>query len=366
VIPLQKAGDKAALNEAIRSIQSGGSTNLAGGWMLGRDELKQAPKECMKRLLLLSDGQLNHGIVEPAAVQQVVASGLEQDQIRTSCLGFGESYDEDLMAEMSRITSGRFYDANSAENLPAIFTSELEGLQSLAVQNLRLRVRRLDFCASIDALGEYPPLDLPDGRKEYAIGDLVSSESRVVCFGVSVLPLPAVNGKPVVSLEGEQLLEMEILFDELGTNEVTSKSHKQIIRIMATQDPAEVQENAQVVSWVAMQRAAGVIRDVTKLMDAQHIDEAIKTLNKALDDLQRYGGADNVKEALQLLDNLKGKIQDNGWNLRERKLSRYRSAQYSKMSSKDLWVADEAAPSFNENKIRPSSSQTDPGTKPEP
>ena len=38
-------------------------------------------------LLLLSDGHQNAGITEPVAVQRLVSSGLEQDTIRTACLG---------------------------------------------------------------------------------------------------------------------------------------------------------------------------------------------------------------------------------------------------------------------------------------
>lgn len=72
--------------------------------MLGRDELKKAGAGASRRLLLLSDGQLNPGIVEPAAVRQVAAAGLEQVGIRTSCLGFGPNYNRDLMTTMAQVT----------------------------------------------------------------------------------------------------------------------------------------------------------------------------------------------------------------------------------------------------------------------
>ncbi|MCC6972104.1 MAG: VWA domain-containing protein, partial [Phycisphaerales bacterium] len=43
VIPLQAAkGRKNAFLQAIAKIESGGSTNLTGGWMLGRDALRDA------------------------------------------------------------------------------------------------------------------------------------------------------------------------------------------------------------------------------------------------------------------------------------------------------------------------------------
>ena len=131
-------------------------------------------------------------------MRQVVVAGMEQDGVRTSCLGFGDQYNEDLMAELARSTNGQFYDADSPETLPAIFASELEGLQKLAVQNLRLRIQTLDFCEKYSLLGEYPALALPDGRMEFAIGDLVSEEERMF---VSVF-----RHWPCHSLTGSRLL----------------------------------------------------------------------------------------------------------------------------------------------------------------
>jgi Ca-activated chloride channel family protein len=56
VIPLQSAKNKQAFYDAIDQIEAGGSTNLTGGWMLGRDELRNAQAGTTRRLLLLSDG----------------------------------------------------------------------------------------------------------------------------------------------------------------------------------------------------------------------------------------------------------------------------------------------------------------------
>ena len=120
----------------------------------------------------------NHGIVEPPAVRQVVVGGLEQDAVRTSCLGFGDNYNEDLMAELARATNGQFYDADSPETFPAIFASELDGRQRHAVQNLRVRVQALDLCGAYTLLGEYPALALPDGRMEFAIGDPAGADMQ--------------------------------------------------------------------------------------------------------------------------------------------------------------------------------------------
>jgi Ca-activated chloride channel homolog len=366
LIPLQPAQNTADWLRTVETIEAGSSTNLIGGWMLGRDELKKATKEASRRLLLLSDGHLNAGIVEPPIVRHVVGAGRENDFVRTSCLGFGDGYNEDLMAELARVSGGQFYDAASAEKLPAIFASELDGLQKLSVQNLRVRFRRLDFCEQAEPLWNGAVVPLPDGRSEISVGDLVSGEVRVLCFALNVLPLPLIAGKPAFTLEGELLLELEFLFDELGEGEVTSRIVTQLIRIQATQNPDEVKIQEEVVSWVAMQKAARVLQDVNSRMDGGRGAEAVTLLRSAIERLKEYGPAAQVAEALKMLENLLQTIQQNEWSDRERKNSRYLSESCLKMSSAEMWSGVAEEPSFKRRpREQPHKPPTTPGVPPQ-
>ncbi len=301
VIPLQAAAAKAGWSDAVKAIGSGGSTNLTGGWMLGRDELGKAPGGCNRRLLLLTDGQLNVGIVDPLQVQGIVASGLERQGIRTSCLGFGDGYNEILLGALAKATNGDFHDAGSPEKLPAIFAHELDGLQALAVQNLRVRLKRLDFCEHIFGLNDYPFVTLPDGRTEIAIGDLVSEEARVAVFALEVLPLPLLNGKPVASLAGETLLEVEVAYDEISAEGIASKTWSQVVRVQATQDPAEVKVNETVLSWVAVQRAAKAVREASAQAAAGDEAGACRLLDAEIKRMESASSAPVVREALETL-----------------------------------------------------------------
>lgn len=347
VVPLEAVKDKSAVQHAISGIRDAGSTNLSGGWLLGRDELRKAPPAASRRLLLLSDGHLNCGIVEPGAVQRLTAAGLEQDRIRTACLGLGDGYNEDLLAGMARSTNGAFYDAASPEKLPAIFTAELDGLQRLSAHNARLRLQKLDFCEDFLPLGEYPATRLPDGRWEFALGDFVSEEERVVCFAVKVLPLPVVNNRPVVSLEGEQLLGVEVVYDEVGADSLVSRTYTQTVRIQATQDPGQVKQNGEVIGWVAVQQAGKVLQEVTRRMDAGDERGAHSLLREAGAEFRRYAPTPAVQDALRSLDDVERRIAEDGWDGRSRKLACYLSASHRKMSSVEMWCAEQASvPSY--------------------
>ena len=350
--PLKPVANKQELMQCIDGIGPGGCTNLTAGWMLGRDELKGGEPNVTRRLLLLSDGQLNHGITEPDQVARIVASGLEHERIRTSCLGFGDHYDEDLLMELARCTNGQHYDAVSAEQLPAIFENELDGLQKISAQNIRLRVKPLELCENLTCLGDLPFVTLPDARVEYTVGDLVSGEQQIVCFGMEALPMPVVEGEPVASLEGESLVELELLYDEITAEGIASKTFTQTIRIQATQDPAESTPNGEVIGWVALQRSGRTFNEAARFMDRGDIEGGLNLVREAIDRLEALGDPQAVAEALRPLRQLEGQILEGGFDARARKMAIYRSHAYQKMKSHEMWSAEEAAPSFKSRRSR--------------
>jgi Ca-activated chloride channel family protein len=347
VIPLQQVKSKDAMIQVIRQIQDAGSTNLTAGWMLGRDELKKAPSGTQRRLLLLTDGHLNCGIIEPTQVERIVASGLEKDRVRTSCLGFGDNYSEDILRQLAKASGGDFHDADSPEKLPVIFKAELEGLQQITAQNVRLRVEQLDFCERWGQLSDYAFTRLPDDRIEFSIGDLVSQEDRIMVLLMEVLPLPLLNGQPVASLEGEKLLELEILWDEIGEKEIKSCQHEQVIRVLGTQDANDVRLNEETVAWVAVQRAGKAVDEATKDIDANKTNEAKAKLQLALDALKRYKLDDKAADGIRLLQDFLTRLESGHYSVRDRKEASYSSSYYRKGSSAKAWTVPAAKPSFS-------------------
>jgi Ca-activated chloride channel family protein len=346
LVPLQQATDKQAILSTIQQIHTRGSTNLTAGWSLGRDELKKSNPECARRLLLLSDGLLNVGITAPDQVKQLVAAGLENQAVRTSCLGFGNAYNEDLMTALAQATGGQFYDADTPEKMPAIFASELDGLQKITVQNLRIRLKALRFCDRLEQMGVYPAVTLPGGETEFMVGDLVSEEMRILCFKLDVLPLPWVQGQPVVSLAGEELLEMQLLWDEISETGIDSRQVTQTIRIQATVNADEVRVQTESIPWLSMQQAGKAIDEVTRQLDMGNFDAALRILQDTLIAFRKYGSDKAVAEAVQRLNQMLQQVQTGDFDTRHRKSSKYLSHSYRRMSSKEHWSGDANMPDF--------------------
>jgi Ca-activated chloride channel homolog len=335
LVPLGPVTDPDGVLSIIDRIDVGGCTNLTAGWMLGRDELKKAPPEVSRRLLLLSDGQLNHGVTDPGQVSQVVAHGYATHGIRTSALGFGDDYDEDLLSLLATSTSGGFYDASSPERLPAIFTAELDGLQQLVVQNLRVRLTPLMFCEGVILYGQYPWKHLDPKTVEITVGDLVSGEERTLVFGLNLTALPpGVDGTPLITLDEEELIRVEIAWESLTEQGISSKTWAQTIRARREQDPTRITLNEEMVPWIAAQQAAKTTREVIEAVDRGEIEEARRTLRRAVARLKAYPDrvdtADGVRLLRETLDRLEA---ENGLSSRGRKLTRASSIDFAEMST---------------------------------
>jgi Ca-activated chloride channel homolog len=350
VIPLQKPVDRQGMVAAIEQIADGGSTNLMAGWLLGRDELLKAGGECDRKILVLTDGHLNQGITEPDRVEALARSGFSKDGIRTSCLGFGDSYNEEILAAVSGVGHGQLHDADSAEKFPPILAHELDGLQKITAQNVRLRVEPKLFCHSWAQYGDYPAITLPDGRVEISLGDLVSEERRDFVLLTEVLPLPLLPGGELpASLEGEELLGLELLWTAIGETEIKSCTSMHLVRIQGTQNPQDVVLNQEVIAVIANQIAGKAARDAAAKAREGHFDQAAHAVCAAASVVQCFSAAEFTEDAQNLLNDSLQKIGSGNLTARDLKDLVYESRHYTRSSSRALYTG-------SRKKLNPTSS----------
>jgi Ca-activated chloride channel homolog len=337
VIPLQKPTDRQGMLKAIASITDTGSTNLMAGWLLGRDELLKVGPECDKKILVLTDGHLNQGIIEPDTVEELTRRGFGKDGIRTSCLGFGDSYNEEILLAMSGVGHGQLHDADSVDKFPAILAHELDGLQKITAQNIRIRVEPKLFCHSWAQYGDYPTIKLPDGRVEIALGDLVSEESREFVLLTEVLPLPLLpNGELPASLQGEELLGLEFLWTEICEAEIKSCQSTHLVRIQGTQNPEEVVLNQEVIAVVANQIAGKAAREAAEKIRNGDFDLAAHSIHSASATLQSLGAPELTGEAQNLLDETRQKVDSGNLTSRDLKNLVSESRTRTRTTSREL------------------------------
>ncbi len=153
----QPRGDGRALMAAIEDIRSAGRTDLHGGWRAGADALAKLPDSsalALKRVILLSDGQANHGLTGTPDITLQCAEAAAQG-ISTSTYGLGNEFNEDLMVAMGQTGRGNHYYGDTAADLMEPFEQELSLLQNLCACDVTLRAN-VPQGVSVEALNPYP------------------------------------------------------------------------------------------------------------------------------------------------------------------------------------------------------------------
>jgi hypothetical protein len=124
-----------ALARRVESIESGGSTDLYGGWVTGAKIVGRGG-----RVILLSDGQANVGRFTDARSLSLHASiSYEKYGVTTTTIGVGTDYDEGVMAGMARTGGGAHYFAHTAVAISEAFSQERYSAGSVVIERLTLR-----------------------------------------------------------------------------------------------------------------------------------------------------------------------------------------------------------------------------------
>ena len=194
VAPLGPVSD--GVVQAIRSIPPGGMTNLSGGWLEGVTQLSSRAGQ--RRVLLLTDGQANHGITDHGRLVgmagQAYATG-----VATATIGFGDDFQEELLTAMADAGGAGAHFAASTEDVPAIFEEEFEGLVQLAAQNVAVEIMPTDDVAVVAVLNDYPSQALPDGVR-VQLGDAYAETVRRVVLRLHVPALQQLGAATIASV----------------------------------------------------------------------------------------------------------------------------------------------------------------------
>jgi Ca-activated chloride channel family protein len=183
---LPVADAREVLRRAIRQIDSGGSTDLHGGWHQGvQTLLPHRAVDRVSRVILLSDGCANAGLVEPTAIWGQCREFADAG-VGTSTYGLGAGFNEELMIGMARSGAGSSYYGESAADLMDPFREEFDLLNALCARRLRLELEPAPGM-QLRLLNEYEPAgdhawwlpDLAYGGEAWALARCKLRRSQV-------------------------------------------------------------------------------------------------------------------------------------------------------------------------------------------
>ena len=133
--------DREALALRINAIDARGSTNLFGGWEEGVKQL--APftrKDRIARVILLSDGQANQGLLNEQEIFAQVAKAAGAG-ITTSTVGLGHGFNESLMTGMATAGEGVANFGQTADDLDEAFEEQFAILSNSYLRQVKVSVQ---------------------------------------------------------------------------------------------------------------------------------------------------------------------------------------------------------------------------------
>jgi Ca-activated chloride channel homolog len=143
------------LTQTVRRIYAGGSTNLGGGLEPGIAMLLHADgPQRQRKVILISDGLANRGVIAPGALGAMAANGTEHN-VAVSTVGVGYDFNEVLMTTIADHGSGNYYFLEDPQSFAKVFEKEFETTRNIVAGNLEIRVPLHDGVQLIHA-GGYP------------------------------------------------------------------------------------------------------------------------------------------------------------------------------------------------------------------
>ncbi len=174
--------DLAAVGDQLDRVRAGGHTCMSCGIGLARLELR-ARTGAVNRMLLLSDGLANRGVVEPTHFR-ALADGMRAERTAIASIGVDIDYDERTLLALSEASNGRHYFVQNASNLGAVFEQERRALVGSVADDVEVAVALADGVELLEVVDR--PHRMENGRVRVALGTFAAGEQRTALLRVRV------------------------------------------------------------------------------------------------------------------------------------------------------------------------------------
>lgn len=285
LLPPERVQRKDVINQHIRNIKPGGTTNLSGGWLQGCGFVAQnLTKDALNRVILMTDGLANRGVTSSekliSMAQQKRAEG-----ISTTTMGLGSDFNEDLLMQMANSGGGAFYFIESPEVTPLIFQEELQGLLSVVGQNLTISLDQSDYISEVRQLNAYP-MQKVGRRVSFRLGDVFGDEIKALLLELSIPALKEIGTRQIATLRFE--------YDELNDKGTQHQVYEipVMVNVADANSFAPSTFNREVRRSVLLLSAAQARRQAVEAADKGRYGEAAKHLRDAIKAIEEAGFSD--------------------------------------------------------------------------
>lgn len=176
ILPSTIVENAGMIRELLYALTPGGSTNLCGGLQQGFEEVrKNFRQDAVNRVILLSDGLANVGIIDPEQIA-AVAKNIRERSISVSTMGVGIDYNENLMANIADNSGGNYYYISKDVNMADIFRREWNLMQNVVANNAVATIELAKSVEVADVAGFQWSVE--NGKLLIQLPDIYSGETR--------------------------------------------------------------------------------------------------------------------------------------------------------------------------------------------
>jgi len=293
------AGTRNYLNNVVSSVKAAGGTNMGDGLNAALNLLKNNHSERARKILLLSDGQANQGITNPAQLAQLAAKATHYGAVLSS-IGMGLGFNENLMAKLADYGMGHYSYLEDLSGLSAILARDLNDTRNIYANSSTLEINLGDGVKLIDA-GGYPLTYVGPATVRVATGQMLSNTQKhfVMTFNVPTGNIGSVS-------LGDMRLNYQVQGEQLQTN---INSEALVIAVVEpkykVQAQRSIDKNVYEKSWVE-NNLGRMKKKVSKWMREGKKDQAKQVINEYRKEMEAAAVVSNLPLASP---EMKGKLE---------------------------------------------------------
>ena len=283
--------DRLLIDHHLEMMDAMGTTNLSAGLFEAADVLgRHFEDNGINRLVLLSDGLANQGVINSEALARFAAQSSARG-ITVSTVGLGQRFDEDMLLAIATGGQGNYYYVSDPDELPQVFLQELQELSTVVAQNVSLVLEPARGVEIADTFG-MPATPEGDGLR-FKLGNLAAGARSLVGFALRPLPDRRQTHLGTIRLRYDDVSDQ---VQRIETSVPLEVSYSPGPAARASAAPTRVEQYLDILA------AMDVMLLAEKSGDRTSIEDTIDFLEARLDALGRWAGSADDPEITSLAE----------------------------------------------------------------
>jgi hypothetical protein len=226
VVSLQPISQSAPYKAQISTLTPRGGTDLFAAWQRAVRELRAVDDTWDRRAVLITDGQMNKGMVDPVRFEREVHSAWKLERIATSCISMGDDWNVDLLNKLAAAGGGSIHFMKDAHQAEQALHEAFHAAHGVIASNLRIELEPVGSAKITQIQGAATSLCAGTKTVHHMATQLRTNVEECLVLRIEFTPPEA--GQMA------ELLRCKLLYDDVKA--VTRATPEKLLRVYADDD----------------------------------------------------------------------------------------------------------------------------------